>query len=1117
MTERVPHADFPSDETLAAFIDGRLEPETRRRVVEHIATCPECYDVVLSAQELRGYAAPGKVVPFRRPGLRVVALAAAAAAVVIAFFTTPIRERIMPHPKSGLAALADAAPPQRNIEGRLSGFPYRPLKPVMRGGEDEDHSAARIKLLAVAAQVASDAEKNPTADNLHAYGVSLLMLGKYDVAVEKLEAALRKETRAERGSSLIQKSMDVPLLNDLSAAYYARWGARGNIEDGLAAVSAADRSYRIRPTADSAFNRALSIEAVHGRDQAADAWADFERVAAADDGWRREAAAHAARLRRSSKLEIRSGNRLQNAIESGKGEGIRDAVRHGHFPAMVLVLEDLLPRWASALRAGNTQEAARLLQVSAEIGEAIKSDTGDRFITDAVTTIRSAQDRKRVLQLVAAHADYALGRTAFRLEHVHEAEAFFVQARGRFHDAGSPVEMLAARYEGASQLYQKEYGPARTTLANAAETFASSRERYPGAYGLIDWALGVVEIDAGFPQEARDRFSDALDCFRLAQQPENIAGAHALLADALSYLGDQSGAWNHRKEAIAALNEINDSDRFFPTASDAEQAAVSSGHYESAKLFSDLMVGYGRRVANPLLTSEALVDRSQALAELQDFPAAARDIRDARSLAAAITEPRRRHVAEVQVARAAAQIAALTDVPRAVHALSAIVAENDADTDHYAAASLLEQIGDLEWRSGHAQQAIDAYVRGVNELQSVAADVKDADARSKYLARFDRLDSALVAALWKSEDRIASWAVFERSRRRSWMRPASMRNVTLTDGRAELRQLQGRIPVETGLLALAVAGDRTIGWFITSDAFSTFESKLTEADCDAITRSLNDDHDPRAFAPAIARLQALLIAPIQGALPPRLVIIADKRLRSVPFAALYDGASHRYLVENHAIALAPSAEQWTTCMTRDAKKSGPGLPDILIAFNDDATGFIRPLTDVATEVRAIVALYGQRAVAADAMSKSDFLTRASGRRVVHFAGHAVRNADYPEYSSLLLRSTPGATSLYAHEIIAHRFQTTRVVVLSSCGTRTNVIDQSTAGLPEAFLNADAAAVVAALRPVDDHATTELMIALHRELARGSGAADALRRAQIEAIQSGADPRQWGSWEVIGAC
>ena len=46
------HTGFPSDETLAAFIDGRLDAETRANVIAHMTTCSECYSVFLSATEM---------------------------------------------------------------------------------------------------------------------------------------------------------------------------------------------------------------------------------------------------------------------------------------------------------------------------------------------------------------------------------------------------------------------------------------------------------------------------------------------------------------------------------------------------------------------------------------------------------------------------------------------------------------------------------------------------------------------------------------------------------------------------------------------------------------------------------------------------------------------------------------------------------------------------------------------------------------------------------------------------------------------------------------------------------------------------------------------------------
>lgn len=76
----------PDPEALAAFVDGRLEGEERRRLTEHLADCEPCYEIfsgVVAFQaeaEEAGGAVVAPVVAIRRhPLRRAVPLAAAAA------------------------------------------------------------------------------------------------------------------------------------------------------------------------------------------------------------------------------------------------------------------------------------------------------------------------------------------------------------------------------------------------------------------------------------------------------------------------------------------------------------------------------------------------------------------------------------------------------------------------------------------------------------------------------------------------------------------------------------------------------------------------------------------------------------------------------------------------------------------------------------------------------------------------------------------------------------------------------------------------------------------------------------------------------------------------------
>src|ERR1044072_7367909 len=90
------HSGFPSDETLAAFIDGRLDDVTRRRVVEHMTTCDECYAVYLAATEMQNASAGPPPRPGRISGVILAATLTMSLAIVFAVFYSPLRRIIGP-------------------------------------------------------------------------------------------------------------------------------------------------------------------------------------------------------------------------------------------------------------------------------------------------------------------------------------------------------------------------------------------------------------------------------------------------------------------------------------------------------------------------------------------------------------------------------------------------------------------------------------------------------------------------------------------------------------------------------------------------------------------------------------------------------------------------------------------------------------------------------------------------------------------------------------------------------------------------------------------------------------------------------------------------------------
>jgi hypothetical protein len=244
-------------------------------VIAHMTTCSECYSVFLSATEMPSRAAGRDAWRPRRAWI-AVATTTAAAGIACAFLITPVRDRILHH-EDGMALLANAAPPQRTIAGRISGFPYQSPAPVMRGSRfDPLQNPANASLLTAAAGVQRSVAARRTAANLHASGVANLLLGKDDAAIDTLHEALLAESGQNTVAAAIAESDDVSLLNDLAAALSNRAiNKRQPIPDAVEAVRCADRAWRIGGTPEAAWNRAIATEALNGRARAMTAWHDY--------------------------------------------------------------------------------------------------------------------------------------------------------------------------------------------------------------------------------------------------------------------------------------------------------------------------------------------------------------------------------------------------------------------------------------------------------------------------------------------------------------------------------------------------------------------------------------------------------------------------------------------------------------------------------------------------------------------------------------------------------------------------------------------------------------------------------------------------------------------------
>ncbi|HEX3534941.1 MAG TPA: zf-HC2 domain-containing protein [Gemmatimonadaceae bacterium] len=291
------HSAFPSDETLAAFIDGRLDEETRKRVVAHVADCEDCYGTVMAGRAWSESETASKT-PEKSTAptsFQYWLTGAVAAALAIGLLLQPVTARYRERRDQNAVRLAANRLQERSIDPRLSlDLEYRRLPQNRDAANEESGNAALVEAFI---RIKQENDEYPGVPSRHSLGVVQLLLGDYDDAAAALADAIRRQTNTSDLHLAISQCRDVKLLNDLSAAFESQANHGGGTTHALAR-DAAERALRIDPhSAVAAWNRAVAIENSGDIPLAVPAWKDYLTIDKSS-AWRTEAIERVNRLQR---------------------------------------------------------------------------------------------------------------------------------------------------------------------------------------------------------------------------------------------------------------------------------------------------------------------------------------------------------------------------------------------------------------------------------------------------------------------------------------------------------------------------------------------------------------------------------------------------------------------------------------------------------------------------------------------------------------------------------------------------------------------------------------------------------------------------------------------------
>ena len=896
----------------------------------------------------------------------------------------------------------------------------------------------------------------------------------------------------------------------------------------FAALDAANRAIALDSrNAEARFNRALALEYLTLEEPARKAWSvSFELDR--ESGWAGEAQQRVTRLHREAEAVVRRASAIAQlataALDSDARAGA-ELARRAPEQARQLVERELLPRWGRAALEGDPAAADRDLATAQAITTALRPIDGDTLLGEALAAIDAAAvEPARLDALRRGHRDFGEGMALLK-------ERSFELARPRLEDAladlaagGSPFAGWATLYRAICEYQSGKPGRAAEQLGELAAHLDPIRT--PALAGRVLWQLGLSEGVRGETASAVARLEVAADAFRRNRDSESLAAVENLLASTYDALGDRSRSWHHRYLALRSLAYGSAERRWVVVKAMAESLLERDRPDLALPIFDELVRISG---VNPERKAQALLRRSTALVRLGRRDPAEHDHLAAMAAAARIPDPtlRARVGVDVLVSRAAALA---RETPEEALLLLDEARRFYARTEHeFLLARVLLARARAAVAAGREAEAEsdldDALARAERRFGRIEAP----DLKLSFLGELQTAFDELLLAQYPRDPETA-FTTAERAHSRVLLDRTGARPLSASEVRAAL-------PLGVTLIKYALVRDRLFVWVLTHESVSPEVVEwASDGGPDAVrglARDIARGSGESDLRRRLTRLHDLLIRPVARHIPPEslLVIIPHGALGGVPFPALLDRASGRYLVEDHPLVAAPSASLHVAALRRAHELGGHPVRSLLAiadpAFDRNWHPSLSRLPGARQEVAGIAPLYSPEALVLEGeLATPDALAAAvQGREVLHLAAHAITNSEQPDRSALVLAPPdrePSAGDLVAANIERLPLADTRLVVLASCGGASGTVapGEGTLSLTRSFLAAGTPAVVAELWRIDDRLAADLFVQLHERLRMGEDAVTALRGAQLAILQESDEdhrsPLIWGGLQIFGA-
>lgn len=938
-------------------------------------------------------------------------------------------------------------------------------------------------------------------------GLLKLIEGKPEEAAEILADSLAESL----GASGV-------VLSDLSAAHLA---CQGDPIHLLFALDAADRAVKANPSLHEArYNLALSLEHLYLLNKAREAWNDYLKLDTRSL-WAQEARRHLGWV--EEQLKVRQWNKgraiLAEAISRGEAERIRTVVARFPDESREYAEEDLIAKWAVAKLRNQENDASELILKAKVVANALVESNSGYILTDALSIISRlpTNDSITTASLVRGHLAYREARALYGQHRSGEAFPLLQKANIEFGAVGSPFEMWAKLYLAVIHYEGYELHKAMAILEELERR--SGIERYPELLGRIYWVKGLLYIVGGEPMKSLDAYFEALSVFGSVHENGSLAAIHNLLAENYRHLGQYKESWRHLSNSLAVTSKLSDFRRVHAILDEAAEIGEKYLGSQMALYFRDEIAHLAINFKEPTAVSHALLRRGESRLRNGERLKAYGDLAQANYYW--------RRISDVgQSARVGADLAIL----RANFVLATRPEESvtllTRALDFYRFKGNELPVGHLYLLRSRARIALGDYLLAEDDLEKGIVEFERQ--RSSIIGErfrisfFDQAQEAfdemimVQAKVLNRHERALDYSEQKRARvlldRIGFLLTRERRREILSRTISPLntKEMISRIPEGSALVQYCVMSDVLLMWVVRSEGVRFFEVNITHYNLKRLVSDLESSLiDVDSFNEASLLLYDSLVRPIRAFIGDVhfLVFVPDKTLHRVPFAALMERERRRYLIEDYAIAVSPSATHYLSKAHSYNRERSPAnsLNALVVGSSSSKNSSLQWLAKAESEAVDVSSMYPESAIlVGDRVTKKAVLSMISRYDVVHFSGHAVINGEQPLFSYLAMGSSAKGSSevLYAHELYKLNCEHLALVVLAACETASGPTNgEGVMSLARSFLATGAFQVIASLWQVEDSMAERFFTAFHASYVEKGDAVAALREVQLAWIKA----------------